>query len=232
MESPVPEIQSKMMVFPRALPMEEHPYEHPHFYVRECYSRYYELVMKILYIKGKHGVTISGSPGIGESVFLAYFLGRYSLVCFTSPNEAWFRHIRKRQEHPMLIMPLWDLNELQAAAQEFDLDIRPPSNESIPIYAQFDHPDEADDREVAKRIEHRFKIFGGTARECLSTDTSYVCQQERKVDDVVNGYGDVRCVERLSYKSEAEMAQHVLTHLSPNPSNPTMYTIVPPSKYM
>ncbi|KAE8899099.1 hypothetical protein PF011_g15490 [Phytophthora fragariae] len=45
------------------------------FYVRKCYERYYELVKKML-DGGKPWVTVTGTPGIGKSVFYAYFFNR------------------------------------------------------------------------------------------------------------------------------------------------------------
>ncbi|KAE9037476.1 hypothetical protein PR003_g9367 [Phytophthora rubi] len=42
------------------------------FYVRKCYEGYYELVKKML-DDGKPWVTVTGTPGIGKSVFYAYF---------------------------------------------------------------------------------------------------------------------------------------------------------------
>ncbi|KAE9329790.1 hypothetical protein PF008_g15860 [Phytophthora fragariae] len=45
------------------------------FYVRKCYEGYYELVKKML-DDGKPWVTVTGTPGIGKSVFYAYFFNR------------------------------------------------------------------------------------------------------------------------------------------------------------
>ncbi|TMW63985.1 hypothetical protein Poli38472_014690 [Pythium oligandrum] len=59
------------------LPM-EHPYREPEIYVRPCYPYFYDLIKGSLYEDDEQGVTVSGTPGIGKSVFFAYFLVRYS----------------------------------------------------------------------------------------------------------------------------------------------------------
>ncbi|KAE9129592.1 hypothetical protein PF010_g4134 [Phytophthora fragariae] len=63
------------------------PYEGGEFYYeRECYDEYYHLVSKELVsgatkgpdgLVGRDCVTVSGTPGIGKSVFYAYFFERY-----------------------------------------------------------------------------------------------------------------------------------------------------------
>ncbi|KAE9044426.1 hypothetical protein PR001_g2857 [Phytophthora rubi] len=45
------------------------------FYVRKCYEGYYEVVKKML-DDGRPCVTVTGTPGIGKSVFYAYFFNR------------------------------------------------------------------------------------------------------------------------------------------------------------
>ena len=47
------------------------------FYLRSCYGTYYDLVLDQLDNKGKMFITITGSPGIGKSVFYLYFVPRY-----------------------------------------------------------------------------------------------------------------------------------------------------------
>ncbi|KAE9266292.1 hypothetical protein PF001_g30539, partial [Phytophthora fragariae] len=42
-------------------------------------------------------------------------------VVFASPNDAWFSYIRKDWTRPMVVMPLWTMKELEAAAIELDL---------------------------------------------------------------------------------------------------------------
>ena len=46
------------------------------FYVRECYPQYYGFIMRSLKLSFDQ-ITVTGTPGIGKSVFLIYFLQRY-----------------------------------------------------------------------------------------------------------------------------------------------------------
>ncbi|KAE8956535.1 hypothetical protein PR001_g31701, partial [Phytophthora rubi] len=187
----------------------EHQYLGQDFYVRSCYSKYYKYVKRWLDDPDTEVVTVTGTPGIGKSIFCAYFLKRFSFedkeatiitlsftrksvlkkvttwkggemlgsavadytdssgvkaviekakterqdthkliylidgppkfhpgdaqsVVFASPNDAWFSYIRKDWTRPMVVMPLWTMKELEAAAIELDLMMRvddPPFDE-------------------------------------------------------------------------------------------------------
>jgi hypothetical protein len=48
--------------FPPRVPM-ENKYPGKNYYVRECYSTYYDLVMHLFNKEGKDGVTVTGTPG-------------------------------------------------------------------------------------------------------------------------------------------------------------------------
>ena len=61
------------------LPMAD-PYCKPYMYVRDCYAQYYDYVKSIL--ASKHDVkyvTITGSDGIGKSMFYNWFFSQYRL---------------------------------------------------------------------------------------------------------------------------------------------------------
>ncbi|KAG1713154.1 hypothetical protein DVH05_000877 [Phytophthora capsici] len=47
----------------------------PNYYIRECYAEYYTLVMGMLG-DNKKCVIVTGTPGIGKSIFYAYFFQR------------------------------------------------------------------------------------------------------------------------------------------------------------
>ncbi|TMW57220.1 hypothetical protein Poli38472_003145 [Pythium oligandrum] len=47
------------------------------FYVRSCYPQYYLLIEKVVMAKVKKCITLTGSPGIGKSVFYTYFCDLY-----------------------------------------------------------------------------------------------------------------------------------------------------------
>ncbi|KAI9989919.1 hypothetical protein PInf_020214 [Phytophthora infestans] len=190
---------------PPDLPM-QYPCERSEFYVRECYPRYYGLVLHELFTRDKRCVTVTGSPGTGKSVFYGYFFNHFTreeqyrgftiitasftkysdlqdiavfenerkepriiylydgpprispkhqkMVCFTSPNERWLDSLYKHFSQTTLYMPLWDEDELFAAATSLRID-------SVITRAV---------------IDKRIGLFGFVARECLS-------QRERFVED-------------------------------------------------
>ncbi|EEY58117.1 uncharacterized protein PITG_00730 [Phytophthora infestans T30-4] len=76
------------------------------------------------------------------------------MVCFTSPNERWLDSLYKDFSQTTLYMPLWDEDELFAAATSLRID-------SVITRAV---------------IDKRIGLFGFVARECLS-------QRERFVED-------------------------------------------------
>ncbi|KAI9983775.1 hypothetical protein PInf_007850 [Phytophthora infestans] len=54
------------------------------YFVRACYKSYYVMVEDLLLKDGKECVTVTGTPGIGTSIFYAYFLER-----FKKANPTW-----------------------------------------------------------------------------------------------------------------------------------------------
>jgi len=52
-----------------------HTYLSKTIFVRECYPEYYNMVMELL--SHKRMVTVTGTPGIGKSIFYLYFFHRY-----------------------------------------------------------------------------------------------------------------------------------------------------------
>ncbi|KAK1937855.1 hypothetical protein P3T76_009592 [Phytophthora citrophthora] len=55
--------------------MNEVPYTLPNYYVRKCYSEYYTLILKTL--EKYCYITLTGTPGIGKSMFYAYVFQHY-----------------------------------------------------------------------------------------------------------------------------------------------------------
>ncbi|KAL3669164.1 hypothetical protein V7S43_005548 [Phytophthora oleae] len=68
------EEEERTRVFPRELPL-QFSYARPRYYVRRCYSEYYSLILEML--ETYDIVTVTGTPGIGKSIFYAYFYQRY-----------------------------------------------------------------------------------------------------------------------------------------------------------
>jgi len=58
-----------------SLPM-AHPYRDGAFFVREWYPRFYEWVLECLNTEADY-VTVTGTPGIGKSIFYLYFVHRF-----------------------------------------------------------------------------------------------------------------------------------------------------------
>ena len=57
------------------LPMSD-PFKGAKFYVRDCYRQYYEYIMQSL--EGEFDqISLTGTPGIGKSIFSIYFFQRY-----------------------------------------------------------------------------------------------------------------------------------------------------------
>ncbi|KAL3669146.1 hypothetical protein V7S43_005530 [Phytophthora oleae] len=65
----------RTQAFPSELPMENDDYTLPDYYVRKCYSEYYDLILEML--KTYNIITVTGTPGIGKSIFYAYFYQRH-----------------------------------------------------------------------------------------------------------------------------------------------------------
>ena len=60
---------------PKSVPQTHDDYELEKAYLRECYPDYYERILARLYKKPL--VTVTGTPGIGKSMFYLYFFQRY-----------------------------------------------------------------------------------------------------------------------------------------------------------
>ncbi|ETN20516.1 hypothetical protein PPTG_03506 [Phytophthora nicotianae INRA-310] len=80
---------------------------------------------------------------------------RAKMVCFTCPNQSWFRKICKCFNKRIIYMSLWDLDELKTAVKLLHLDSGDP-----PV--------------TLETTEERFPKFGGVARECLSSNEKFV----------------------------------------------------------
>ncbi|EGZ25786.1 hypothetical protein PHYSODRAFT_326765 [Phytophthora sojae] len=250
---------------------------------------------------GPKVVTVTGTPGIGKSVFYAYFLERYSyeneditiitasfaktersstkdqvvvfkkgkavavvkdvqsamdaliletvdeagdkllylcdgppdqipraaqMVCFTSPSERCFDTLRKWPACPKLFMPLWDLDELQTAADELELEMNT-------MNTCFNREDVEMDRVmVADRIEQRYHIFGGVARECLSTDEAYVNGRQAFIEKTIANFDQVDDVRRRLRNMESSLVHHCICYYVPNAIDPSKYQIAEPTAFV
>ncbi|TMW69638.1 hypothetical protein Poli38472_001794 [Pythium oligandrum] len=67
--------RSNRCVFPKVPLL--YPYAGQYYYVRHCYDEYYRLVEELVLVSKKKLVTVTGTPGIGKSVFYASFYDRF-----------------------------------------------------------------------------------------------------------------------------------------------------------
>ncbi|OWZ03135.1 hypothetical protein PHMEG_00025190 [Phytophthora megakarya] len=124
--------------FPQELPMENY-YELSRYFVRSCYPEYYDLILKKL--EEFQIVTVTGTTGIGMSVFYGYFFERCKsgktiiaasfstthnlkkIVVFRDgiqiseagplfPNDNWMSSMDQEERECTLHMPLWRKDEL------------------------------------------------------------------------------------------------------------------------
>jgi hypothetical protein len=64
---------NKLMTVPNHFIPMQYPYQKTKFYVRDCYSEYYDIIHKDLFGKDDMiSVLITGTPGIGKSIFYMY----------------------------------------------------------------------------------------------------------------------------------------------------------------
>jgi hypothetical protein len=79
------ENQEQVMSVPRGAPLED-SYDNDKFYVRACYNTYYHEIMDNLFGKRDYFyISVTGTPGIGKSMFYLYFLNRYR---FENPGKS------------------------------------------------------------------------------------------------------------------------------------------------
>ena len=59
-----------------SIPM-SYPYKKDCLYVRECYTRFYDYILKTFESTDIELITLTGTPGIGKSIFYLYFFHRF-----------------------------------------------------------------------------------------------------------------------------------------------------------
>nr|KAE8944964.1 hypothetical protein PF009_g5372 [Phytophthora fragariae] len=121
------------------------------------------------------------------------------MVCFTRLASS------SCQPCPKLFMPLWDLKELQTAANELDRPVRKLSG-------CLSKTEPEDVRMVVDEVEQRLLMFGGVARECLSDDACFVDARkidvERLISQLNSGFFTMRLIEDLEYEMVRFAAHH------------------------
>ncbi|KAG2838205.1 hypothetical protein PC129_g5945 [Phytophthora cactorum] len=286
-------VDSTTMDFPKELPI-EYEYKQSRVYVRECYPQYYKHITDMLKDGETQAITVTGTPGVGKSLFFAYFLKRYSsenplvtiitasfkktgctstmtkvavwknselvaqaemeksammevctelsvfarngllylydgppdvapvcaqMVCFTAPDELWFKQNAKDQYHCTLFMPPWELRELQTAAQELALEMNPRYTKHS--------TDESEEEgtSVADLVERRFCVFGGVTRECLSTSARFVKNCEMRIENIIEKCKAMDQVRDLLSNKDGMMMHPSICQNVPDPMYPDNYTV-------
>ncbi|EGZ15477.1 hypothetical protein PHYSODRAFT_506731 [Phytophthora sojae] len=145
------------------------------------------------------------------------------MVCFTSPNETWFRMMAKNPHKRTLFMPLWDLEELQTAAKALDLAM--DTSDTLLNY-------EEGALSVLDKVEQRYRTFGGVARECLSTVESIIESRQKEMEIFMSYFENVDNLVNFFNRTEAEVVLHGVGHYIPNPEGPGLYTLVVASEFV
>jgi hypothetical protein len=87
---------AKLMRVPNHFIPMQYPYEKAYIYIRDCYPHYFDILWKDLFVDKKHSVLITGTPGIGKSIFYMYVLERmkkerkdtvFVLASFSKKNQ-------------------------------------------------------------------------------------------------------------------------------------------------
>ncbi|KAE9097468.1 hypothetical protein PF010_g15949 [Phytophthora fragariae] len=180
------------------------------FYVRKCYERYYELVKKML-DGGKPWVTVTGTPGIGKSVFYAYFFNR---LREREPNtwiiaiSFWMEAIKEI----IVYKGRGDPGTIERKKNAIDMVLEEAhANKKKLIFLCDGPPTKLREATLALSLagpsgvkcisdddlETRFNTFGGVASECLSLDEVVVdLAKDYIIDEIktINSLGKLRSV--------------------------------------
>jgi hypothetical protein len=69
----------RIMAVPPGIP-QAFSYKGNKLYIRSCYGQYYDIIMDELFFKSDYSyISVTGTPGIGKSMFYMYFFNRYRL---------------------------------------------------------------------------------------------------------------------------------------------------------
>jgi len=165
-------------------------------------------------------------------------------VVFVSPNDEWFKYIRKNSTRPKLIMPLWTAVELETAAIQLNLKMNALQDDdgdfSIATAGEekYERGTTLLEEEkacgsaagledvpvapalVADRVQQRFQLFGGVARACLSTSEQFVKDEQGNIADIIKAFNDgAKPHALLGQEKDHERLYHCICHLVPNEGN-------------
>lgn len=134
------------------------------------------------------------------------FAKRY--VVFTSPNERWFRSMRKEESHTRLYLPLWDAEELLDAVDMLQLSTV-LGRLYVDAFPRDDHG-----RHV-QEVMYRYDVFGGVARPCLSVKMEFVQLELNELKRAVDAV-DIEAGAAMLKGDEPKEMRHRLYHCVPS----------------
>lgn len=153
---------------------------------------------------GANVIYLYDGPPVNPPVYPA------KMVCFTSPNEKWLSKVAMDETALNLYMPLWDSDELFAAATALGLD-------SLLTRAV---------------IDDRMSKFGGVARECLSRDECFVERRLIELQGVITGMESLAELTRLVEEKAGSTTHHHLCHYVPVRGEPWKFNVQIASKFV
>jgi hypothetical protein len=137
------------------------------------------------------------------------------VVCFARPNDKWFIDFTRSVRHIQLVMPLWGREELHDAAVFLGLEMQ----DSGEFIVDRDGKVIAVPDRVQNCVEERFFLFGGVARECLSTDAAYVNARKRFFEDIIANLTE-EATRFVAHCPDPNLAQYGIFHYAPLERNP------------
>ena len=131
------------------------PYHKAEFYIRDCYSHYYDLIMSHLNSGRRRFITVTGSPGIGKSVFYIYFLQRYRSEHGRATVLASFTHQQELMKCTVLNEELDKIPSIEGAMYLYDGTPRMLPSSSSQQMVCFTSPHREWSRHVVKETAHQ-----------------------------------------------------------------------------
>ncbi|EEY57736.1 uncharacterized protein PITG_00304 [Phytophthora infestans T30-4] len=199
LEVALPTAMERTEEFSAALPM-ENLYPISHFYVRDCYPEYYELILKTLYECNYKIVTVTGTP---ESKMKEAVVFRGGADCGSASGsshqfirDAQVAALKRKDEVLFLYDGPPDIEPKMpskmvcfASPNEQWLSKVSKKEEACTLYMPLWDEGELIAAAASlkmpispQKIEERFSIFGGVARCCLARNEKFVIARKRELE--------------------------------------------------
>ncbi|TMW64422.1 hypothetical protein Poli38472_013044 [Pythium oligandrum] len=250
------------------------------FYARESYGKCYDHILELLLSKASQCVTVTGTLGVGKSMFLVYCFLRYRLenpaagvqveaydrdstklhsgdidgdvitlvdgipssppasnrwICFASPNVSREDKMKNEHGHVELFLPIWDLDELQVAADRLGLDelLEPMTKEETAMCGTTIEAGPEYNSDGEDTIETRTFIFGFLPNTCLELDRSVLRAQFERLNAAIATVGHAKLQPLLwgdkSHQEQCDIVRHYF--IPPTSSTLDKYHVAIASNY-